>query len=293
MMGRRVGLWLWLSAALLVADLGAHADAAREPGGVLAYARVTDGYWQIWTYDLGSDTHTQQTDDRFDHRDPSWQPDGGLLLRSHNDELFLQAGGDRSVVPFRRDLWPAFDPASHPSREQVVLAKLRTDLKDASAIWIVGGEKGDQRVLTTGPGLWNHPRWSSDGSRLTYIRSFGYRGSELRVIDVESGAERVLLADGHHNTHPEWSPDDRWIVYASDRSGDYEIYLRDVEREEDRVLTGRPGLDIRPAFSPDGTRIAYTSLVDGRLEIWTVGIDGSGRARLFECDADVSDPAWR
>lgn len=259
----------------------------------MAYSRVTDGYWQIWTYDLETEAHAQRTFSRSDKRDPSWLADGGIVYRSHNDELFVLVAGAMEETPFRRDLWPAFDPSGAPDGSGIALSKLQTDAKDQSAIWLVGAATGDQRVLTRGPGLWTHPDWSSDGTRLTYIRSFGYRGSELRTLQLADGQEEILIQDAAHNVHPAWSPDDRAIVFASDRSGDYEIYVRDVARGQDVRLTERRGLDIRPTWSPDGSHIAYASFQDGKLEIWRMAADGSHASRLFSADADVSDPVWR
>jgi Tol biopolymer transport system component len=266
-----------------------------DPLGVraIAYARVTEGYWQIWTYDLETGTQTQRTRSHSDKRDPVWRSDGSIAFRSHNNEVFSLPAGGGEAVPYRADLWPAFDPAGAPRDERIALAKMHQDVRDSTAIWIVGSKRGDQRVLTTGPGFWAHPDWSSDGKRLVYIRSFGYRGSEIRTIGLDDGAESVLLADPAHNIQPEWSPDDAAIAYASDRSGDYEIYVRAVPDGTDRRLTDRAGLDIRPTWSPDGSRIAYTSFREGKFEIWTMAADGNGAARLFASDFDASDPAWR
>lgn len=286
-----VGLW---AGSLLLAPAAAYAQAPQPwARGVLAYARVTDGYWQIWTYDLQTGAHTQRTTSSFDKRDPSWRSDGGLTFRSHNNEVFAIDPGWGEAVPFRKDLWPAFDPAGAPGDARVAVAKMQEDVRDSSAIWIVGDKRGDQRVLTRGPGFWTHPDWSSDGQRLMYIRSFGYLGSELRTISLADGREDVVLKESAHTVQPEWSPDDSAIVFASDRSGDYELYVRDVASGTDRRLTEHAGLDIRPAWSPGGARIAYTSFRDGKLEIWTIAPDGSDAARLFACDTDASDPAWR
>jgi TolB protein len=288
------GAAVLVSCAIAVGEVeGAEGASAAPEAGVIAYARVTGDYWQIWTYELALREHRQRTSSAVDKRDPSWRADGAIVFRSHNDELFVLEAEADEPTPLRDDIWPAFDPAWAPGDPRIAVAKVQTDLKDASAIWLVGMESGDQRVLTRGSGLRTHPVWSSDGSRLTYIRSFGYRGSELRTIRLADGEETVLLKDRHHNVHPEWSPDDKSIVYVSDRSGDYEIYIRELASGEDRRLTERSGLDVRPTFSPDGQHIAYTSFVDGRLELWTVAEDGTAASRLFECETDVSDPAWR
>ena len=281
-----------LAAALVSSVSEAQADPTPSTG-VIAYARVTDGYWQIWTYDLATGISTQRTTSAFDKRDPSWRSDGGLTFRTHNNEIFALDPNQTEATPFRKDIWPAFDPAGAPADARIAVAKMQSDVRDASAIWIVGAKRGDQRVLTRGPGFWTHPDWSSDGKRLLYIRSFGYQGSELRTISVADGREDLVLKESAHTVQPKWSPDDSAIAFASDRSGDYELYVRDVATGTERQLTDHEGLDLRPTWAPGGSRIAYTSFRDGKLEIWTVARDGSDAARLFACDTDASDPAWR
>jgi hypothetical protein len=47
-----------------------------------------------------------------------------------------------------------------------------------------------------------------------------------------------------------------------------------------------------PSWSPDGTRIAFVSYERANADIYSVGPDGSDRARLTDDPAHDSDPAW-
>jgi serine/threonine protein kinase len=58
---------------------------------------------------------------------------------------------------------------------------------------------------------------------------------------------------------PTWSPDGSMIAFASNRSGNFEIYVRRIEGGQEVNITNDPGQDIQPAFSPDGTSIAFVS----------------------------------
>jgi len=107
---------------------------------------------------------------------------------------------------------------------------------------------------------------------------------------------------------PSWSPDGHLLAYASDRSGDFEIYVRRGEGGQDINITGDPGQDIQPAFSPDGGSIAFISTrasktglirIGGTLsrnsrtyggDLWVVPSLGGAARRLA---ADANYPAWR
>ena len=58
---------------------------------------------------------------------------------------------------------------------------------------------------------------------------------------------------------PAVSSDGRRIAFASDRDGDYEIYLANVSTGEVQRLTDNAVDDRKPAWSPDGRWISYRS----------------------------------
>lgn len=76
---------------------------------------------------------------------------------------------------------------------------------------------------------------------------------------------------------PTWSPDGSLLAFSSNRSGNFEIYVRRVEGGQEVAVTANPADDVQPAFSPDGTAIAFVSTRSsphGLVKIGTfVGID--------------------
>ena len=70
------------------------------------------------------------------------------------------------------------------------------------------------------------------------------------------------------------------IAFASDVSGDWEIYLTDTTGKRPINLTHSPAADYYPTWSPDGTRIAFFSRRDGNHEIYMMQADGTHQQRL-------------
>lgn len=84
---------------------------------------------------------------------------------------------------------------------------------------------------------------------------------------------------------PAVSPDGRSIAYASDESGDADIWISDVQGGGTLRLTDHPASDRRPFWYPDGTAVAFVSSRNGRRAIWKVSRLG-GAAIMVVDDAD-------
>jgi TolB protein len=68
-----------------------------------------------------------------------------------------------------------------------------------------------------------------------------------------------------------WSPDGTHFVYASTRTGYWEIFVVKADGSEETRLTK----GMNPTWSPDGALIAFESDRDGNSEIYVMNADGS------------------
>ncbi|MDP1570160.1 MAG: hypothetical protein Q8L86_09160, partial [Vicinamibacterales bacterium] len=89
--------------------------------------------------------------------------------------------------------------------------------------------------------------------------------------------------------HPAVSPDGHSVVYASDATGAFELYVRSLDGGSTAVaLTRDGGQNVQPAWSPDGRFVAYHSYAHGG--VWVVDARGGGAPRQI-VDAGAH-PAW-
>jgi serine/threonine protein kinase len=79
-------------------------------------------------------------------------------------------------------------------------------------------------------------------------------GSELADVTL-----KPLTTDPGYEGEPTFSPDGETIAYVSDRTGNFEIFLKQVSGGPDVNITNNPADDVQPAFSPDGKQIAFVS----------------------------------
>lgn len=113
--------------------------------------------------------------------------------------------------------------------------------------------------------------------------------NEQQAAALFHGASsRRLTSTPDWETEPALSPDGSFIAYASNRSGDFDLWLMDTAGGEPVQLTSGPAEDRRPCWFPDGSRIAFESIRDGEPSVWAIG--RLGGTPEFVLDA-AGDPA--
>jgi tricorn protease len=88
---------------------------------------------------------------------------------------------------------------------------------------------------------------------------FSARG-ELFTVPVEEGeARNISRTPAIRELAPVWSPDGGHVAYLSDRSGEYDLYMRaqDGSGEERRITTDGDIWRFPPRWSPDGKKLAF------------------------------------
>jgi len=116
-------------------------------------------------------------------------------------------------------------------------------------------------------------------------------GDDRAASDRAARKEKLVAADklaappaaSPTNWQPTWSPDGKWIAYASNREGSFEIW------KSDGVHVRRIARDgSLPAWSPDGARVAFTRDGGG---ISLVGKAG-GAVRPLTSEQYGLEPSW-
>ncbi|MGE0432526.1 MAG: S41 family peptidase, partial [Planctomycetota bacterium] len=114
---------------------------------------------------------------------------------------------------------------------------------------------------------------------------FGVNNGGNQDIYVMTMRDRQLHRMTSHaalDAYFAWSPDGKQIVFASERSGDREIWIMPVDKgdSEAKQLTRSRGSDDDPTFTPDG-RVVFDSVRGGTQDIWIMDADGGNPRVLF------------
>lgn len=127
------------------------------------------------------------------------------------------------------------------------------------------------------------PAWLRDG-RIVYRTLAPQIG--LAIMNGDGSDYRVLIEDGTA-TAPSASPDGRFIVFMSQRDGNWEVYRIGSDGRNLARLTRDPAQDGLPVWSPDGRAIAFVSDRGGAWAIWAMNADGSNPRRLFNLPGPI------
>ena len=110
---------------------------------------------------------------------------------------------------------------SRPDGRRIVF---HSDRSGSSEIWVCDASGGNPLQLTSlGRSNTGTPRWSPDGRRIAFDARLG-RDGDIHVMDADGGAPRRVTTEPSDDVVPSWSRDGRWIYFASNRSGRWEVW---------------------------------------------------------------------
>lgn len=148
--------------------------------------------------------------------------------------------------------------------------------------------------------------FSSSGAYNSGIRDFTIEGEKeesAAIISVEASLDdRSIEISGwavSSEKVEQGAPRDpdieysvKKIVFASDRSGNLDIYSMGLDGSGLARLTDDPVNDNYPAVSPDGKKIAYTSDINGIWQIMVMDHDGNNKRQVTSNPWRSGYPAW-
>ena len=123
---------------------------------------------------------------------------------------------------------------------------------------------GSEAVILEGSAQWAvfPDDWSRDGRWLLYsVTAPG--GWDTWALDVAAGRARAFLDGARNEVQARISPDGRYLAYASDESGAWNIYVRPFPEGAGKWLVSTEG-GIEPLWRSDGRELFYVDAA-GRL----------------------------
>lgn len=111
---------------------------------------------------------------------------------------------------------------------------------------------------------------------------------DLWSIHSDGTGRTQLTLNAGSNYHPSASLDGRYILFASNRTGTFNIWRMDVDGGNPKQLTNS-GSDFYPDSSPDGRWIVYQrgDGASGIPTLWKVSIDGGESVQLTDINSTV------
>lgn len=100
-------------------------------------------------------------------------------------------------------------------------------------------------------------RISPDGNTI----AFTYHGDIYTVPAAGGEARRITATPGEYESNPVWSPDGRSIAFASDRYGNFDVFIVASGGGVPKRLTTHSAQEIPETFTPDGKNVLYSASI--------------------------------
>jgi eukaryotic-like serine/threonine-protein kinase len=117
--------------------------------------------------------------------------------------------------------------------------------------------QGKKEPLALAPGRYTNPRISPDGTRVALDIPGANR--DIWIWNLQRPSLTKLSGGPAEDLLPVWSRDGRRVFFASDRTGNFDVYSRAADgASNEKVEFAGPGSQMTTSFSPDGTRLLLT-----------------------------------
>jgi TolB protein len=192
---------------------------------------------------------------------PAWSPNGSWIAftalgpSATSPDLYrtAMAGPEGNPDSLERltddgaiESWPSFSPdgefivytASFSQSDQTTITELRIfNLANGSATGLTSN--GNELVEAA-------PDWSPDGQTIVFqAQAADASHTDIYWMRADGSAPAEKLIDSPANDlQPRFSPDGRHIVFSSDRTGNWDVFIYDLASETTYQLTTDPRTDV-------------------------------------------------
>jgi serine/threonine protein kinase/Tol biopolymer transport system component len=236
-----------------------------------------------------------QLPEEFSDTGPSWSPDGStiatvVLRTSETGVRYSTVGevrvedGSLRLITSRRWRWIGQVQWLRDGRG--LLMPVAGDQSTIGQLVELSYPSGEARTISSELSSYLYPLSLSSDSislvavqrdRLTNLWKTG-RGGDF------SQAEQITHGIGRHYAIS-WTPDGR-LLYVSDESGNWDVWISRGDGTGQRQLTIDPDIDYAPAITADGRHVVFVSNRGGGFSIWRMETDGGNLKQLTHGSAD-------
>lgn len=241
----------------------------------------------IWVHDLKTDRFTNLTDQQVEDRNPVLSADGQTLY------FLSERFGDFNVCRMPADQPKQITPLTRFTKHPVRFLSRSNDdwlcfFHNGEIYTLRPGkqpQKVSVRIVADNPEPAVSKSTRSNGAQEIAVAPNGkefavvIRG-DIFVANAEFGTTRRITNTAAQERDVSFSPDGRALVYASERDGQWNLYLSRIQDKDDQSFAYARGIEeeqltqgktacFQPAFSPDGKEVAYLA---NRTEIRIINL---------------------
>ncbi len=226
----------------------------------------------------------------FSDNGPSWSPDGKVIACGaggttdgyHMTVVAVPSEGG-VAKSFTTQRWRVVDRVAWFDDGSGLALSAKDHPFAPSQIWQLSYPEGVARRVTGDLGNYGSVSLGLTADSRSLITVQAERVSNLWVAP-NNEAEHARQITSRGNIYDgqagiAWTPDGK-VVYASNASGNSDIWIMNADGSRQKQLTDDTHFDGWPVVSPDGRYIVFTSDRTGASNIWRMNADGSAPKKL-------------
>ncbi len=269
----------------------------------IIYQAYNNDNWDIFEYDIASQTTKQFTFDPAHEENPVYSPNMRTIAYTstrddHRNVDFNQKLRDIYIMDLAsqtetnlttnssNDWKPRYDRTNN----FIVFVSERSDLREVditelySHIYIMEGEGSFQLQLSKVDANDGGPVLKGGETGTIYFDSNRNGSFDIYHMKADGSELKQITYDQEiNNVAPDLNPDGTKIAFFSDRDANYEIYTMNENGDNVQRISSNPADDVNPVFSPDGTKLLFHSDRMGNFDIFEANLTRKNEA------ATVSD----
>ncbi|MDQ4123571.1 MAG: winged helix-turn-helix domain-containing protein [Acidobacteriota bacterium] len=156
-------------------------------------------------------------------------------------------------------------------------------------LWQVSLNGDEPQMISTGSKNLSDIAISPDGKNVAFVEEI----VDENIWEIEPNARpRPLVRSTRADHSQQFSPDGAKIAFASERTGNYEIWIADADGKNQRQLTNSSSSAGSPRFSSDGKFILYDAQTPNGSDIYIISVNGGEPRRLTQDGKNNSLAIW-
>lgn len=252
-----------------------HGVAWSRGGSHLLYSARREGVSGLWEVDVdgGTPSLVRSSSDGTLFRQPTTSSDRLAYSQTSSELDVWTLRRPNRAAPFRASSLVSSTqvdthPSISPTGDRVAFVSDRSGVQE---LWIAESDGSSPAKITSLAGPRIHSvQWSPNGSHLSIVvRKNGQ--SDVYVVPVEGGTPTQVTDTETEEVVPRWSRDGRWIYFASNRTGAWEIWRTLGMSPDQRAQQVTVGGGVAAQESMDASTLYFVR--PDTTGIWAVPLD--------------------